>query len=214
MRVFHHLYVSHAASSFTEVELEKIGAECADGYRQVGMTGILLYGCGVFIELLEGDPHYVDFMRDTIRSDARHTNYTLIAEGPAAKRVFQDWTMHVLNSSPVGRDRVLDEAICLQRYLAFVTEKDISRRTLAVMKFFRERLTELPQDEGANAEFFARGGQAAPPAPKPEPEGEPGEVPDAGPVAEPVAEPEPPAAPESAMSSGPTERPGDGAVAA
>lgn len=166
MRVFHHLYVSHAANSFTQEDLEQINAECAEGYRQVGMTGMMLYGCGVFIELLEGDPHYVEYMMDTIKSDARHTNPVTIVEGRATKRIFQDWTMHVLNTSPIGRDQVMIDADCLRRYLSFSSESDISKRTLAGMKYFRERITELPSDESVHEAFFASGEQAPPPKPE------------------------------------------------
>ncbi|MEQ8850402.1 MAG: BLUF domain-containing protein [Phycisphaerales bacterium] len=169
MRVFQHLYVSHAASAFTEDDLAAISAECADGYRQVGMTGMMLYGCGVFVELLEGDPHYVAYMMDSIKSDARHTDFTTIIEGPASKRAFQDWTMHVLNTSPIGRDFVMTDAACLRRYLAFTPENDICKRTLAGLKYFRERVSELPGDSAAHEAFFAKGGQAPPPKPKDEP---------------------------------------------
>lgn len=182
MRVFHHLYVSHAAREFTADELAEIATEAAESFKQVGITGMLLYGCGVFIELIEGDPHYVEFVMETIRTDPRHNTLTTITVGKTPKRVFQDWTMHVLNTGIIGRTEILTDASCLQQYLNFLPETDASKRTVAGLKYFRERATELPADPAAHltanmAANPALGEQAvaAPAAAQPEAPAEPNE---------------------------------------
>ena len=60
---------------------------------KAGITGILLYDSGEFLQILEGEEATVLKSFDRIASDTRHDGVAIITQGPIAKRVFSDWKM-------------------------------------------------------------------------------------------------------------------------
>ncbi|MEY3249652.1 MAG: hypothetical protein RL742_1695 [Bacteroidota bacterium] len=61
---------------------------------QKGISGILLYGYGFFIQLLEGDLNLVrDLYYNRICLDTRHNNLKILHEGEASYRLYENWAM-------------------------------------------------------------------------------------------------------------------------
>jgi hypothetical protein len=58
-----------------------------------GVTGLLLYRHGWFLQALEGDLDGVDRAFDRIRKDRRHFDVRVVADVAVFERVFADWTM-------------------------------------------------------------------------------------------------------------------------
>jgi hypothetical protein len=61
--------------------------------RLEDVTGLLLFGRGWFLQVLEGGADQVASAFSRIRSDERHTGVRLIAETAAEARTFRDWNM-------------------------------------------------------------------------------------------------------------------------
>ena len=61
--------------------------------RMTGVTGLLLFQRGWFLQVLEGPLEVVDDTFDRIRRDLRHTDIRTVADLPIAARAFGDWTM-------------------------------------------------------------------------------------------------------------------------
>jgi Sensors of blue-light using FAD len=59
----------------------------------LGITGILLFRDGTFLQLLEGGRDEVDALYDTIRADLRHKDVTTIWRIKSESRWFADWSM-------------------------------------------------------------------------------------------------------------------------
>jgi hypothetical protein len=59
----------------------------------LGITGLLVSRWDLFVQALEGPAEAVDAVFSSIRRDHRHVQVTLRHEGPAAERLFADWTM-------------------------------------------------------------------------------------------------------------------------
>jgi hypothetical protein len=59
----------------------------------LGITGMLVSRWDLFAQVLEGPADAVDAVFDSIKRDHRHVQVTLRHEGPAAQRLFADWTM-------------------------------------------------------------------------------------------------------------------------
>ncbi|MBS7564557.1 BLUF domain-containing protein [Mucilaginibacter sp. Bleaf8] len=57
------------------------------------LTGMLLYGEGTFIQLLEGDPETLKQTYQTIEADSRHHNIIKMAQGEITERYFPEWAM-------------------------------------------------------------------------------------------------------------------------
>ncbi len=58
-----------------------------------GLTGMLLYSEGSFIQLLEGEEENLDTTYHSILTDPRHKNVIKMLEGESDKRVFPEWSM-------------------------------------------------------------------------------------------------------------------------
>lgn len=61
--------------------------------QRLGVTGMLLYRDGFFIQALEGEKDKVDELYARIVQDTRHQDVTKIYQKPIDRRAFPDWTM-------------------------------------------------------------------------------------------------------------------------
>jgi biotin carboxylase len=61
--------------------------------RKHDITGMLIYGEGVFIQLIEGDKNIIDQVYTKISADPRHKNIIKMAEGDLTQRNFPEWEM-------------------------------------------------------------------------------------------------------------------------
>ncbi|WP_375391068.1 BLUF domain-containing protein [uncultured Sphingomonas sp.] len=58
-----------------------------------GVTGLLLFANGRFLQVLEGPEESVSLTMDRIRADPRHRDIAILADRPIEKRAFADWGM-------------------------------------------------------------------------------------------------------------------------
>ena len=97
-KVFHLVYVSAATHPLDKADLLQMLKEARERNQQLGVTGLLLYKDGDFIQLLEGDKATVKALfQDSIRKDPRHRNIQVLIEDEAPKRLFADWSMGFRN---------------------------------------------------------------------------------------------------------------------
>jgi len=87
------LYVSGAAPQMRHTEIENILAASRRNNLRDGVTGMLLWADGVFIQILEGEPHTVRTLYHRIQADDRHRNLMVVLEQAAEKRLFSQWSM-------------------------------------------------------------------------------------------------------------------------
>lgn len=75
------------------------------GLRNVGdgITGVLLYLDGLFVQILEGTQDRVEATFERICRDMRHTDLQLIDMISVSERMFDDWAMASLGMDPHGR---------------------------------------------------------------------------------------------------------------
>jgi hypothetical protein len=86
-------YMSTEVAPFTRSQLYDLLTASRKKSARLGVTGLLLYKGGIFIQTIEGDDDAVTDLYESIRSDARHRDVTTVFSGrvPAAK--FPNWTM-------------------------------------------------------------------------------------------------------------------------
>jgi hypothetical protein len=87
------LYVSGASHPMTHADIEDILEVSRRNNERDGITGMLLWADGVFIQILEGEPDKVQALAAQIRGDARHRNFMVVLEQHADRRMFSDWSM-------------------------------------------------------------------------------------------------------------------------
>ena len=86
-------YLSTASEAFTEADLEELLTASREKNHSRGLTGMLLYAGGHFIQTLEGPAAAVDDTYASIERDRRHRNLIVALREPVEQRVFPDWSM-------------------------------------------------------------------------------------------------------------------------
>ncbi len=91
--MYHLVYTSHAVRQLSEEDLIELLKESRLFNLEHGITGMLLYIQGKFIQVLEGSKDEVIQLFDRIATDPRHTRVAVISEGDSTHRIFKDWSM-------------------------------------------------------------------------------------------------------------------------
>lgn len=91
--LFHLLYCSTANYLFGTPELDELLLQSRNRNAAEGVTGLLLYHQGGFVQVLEGSEHGVRRIFESIRRDRRHHDVTVVLEEPISAREFGDWHM-------------------------------------------------------------------------------------------------------------------------
>ncbi len=91
------LYVSTALEAFTSDSLEELGQAAARANLVRGVTGVLLYSDGSFLQVIEGRRLEIDALYRSITQDPRHACIERLLYEQDTRRVFPDWTMALHN---------------------------------------------------------------------------------------------------------------------
>lgn len=91
------LYVSRATQEFSRVELEALAKKSAARNARSGITGLLLYSRGQFLQLVEGDQDSLTELFYKISKDSRHTDVLKLMFVRKEGRLFANWNMGLLN---------------------------------------------------------------------------------------------------------------------
>jgi hypothetical protein len=113
----------------------------------VSVTGILLVKNGHFLQVLEGRPLVVDRLFDRIKADERHTNIELLASNDIEERMFESWSMGLLN---LDTYELLDRDL-LVAFGSLITSARLSgdslharQTTIRLLRTFSQHLTRQP----------------------------------------------------------------------
>ena len=91
--MFFLVYVSSAVRPFLSSELVDLLAQSHAHNTETGITGMLLYKDGNFMQAIEGEEEAVRTLYAKIRRDPRHRGLLTLLQGPLAERQFPDWSM-------------------------------------------------------------------------------------------------------------------------
>ena len=87
------VYISKAVQEFTDKELVDLLQQSRQKNAALGITGMLLYRSGNFLQVLEGETEVVEQLFERIRNDPRHHDFIPLSIVPAKQREFGDWSM-------------------------------------------------------------------------------------------------------------------------
>jgi hypothetical protein len=86
-------YSSAAVSPFSDAELTELLAVSRANNGRLGVTGMLLYDAGSFLQALEGDEHVVSNLFAKIGKDKRHHRVVALLRREVTARYFDEWQM-------------------------------------------------------------------------------------------------------------------------
>lgn len=92
-QVFFLTYVSTATRSLSKADLDELLAQCRKNNSELGITGMLLYKDGNFMQVLEGEEGTVRSLYAKIGDDPRHKGEILLQQGTVEERQFAGWSM-------------------------------------------------------------------------------------------------------------------------
>lgn len=87
------VYISAAAYLMGDEDLKQILEASRKNNTGLGVTGLLLYHEGSFIQVLEGEKETISGLYDKISIDNRHAFLFRMLQGKLAERNFPDWSM-------------------------------------------------------------------------------------------------------------------------
>jgi len=87
------VYVSKAATQMSTPSLFGLLAKARANNRANGVTGVLLYSEGVFLQVLEGAAGALDATLARIEKDERHQSMQIVYRDMLKTRVFDGWTL-------------------------------------------------------------------------------------------------------------------------
>jgi hypothetical protein len=100
------LYASRAVDAGPEA-IESILAQSREFNPANGITGVLCYGNGVFLQCLEGGRVEVNELYRRIVGDTRHRDVTLVQYDEILERRFGGWSMGQVNLSKSNQAQLL-----------------------------------------------------------------------------------------------------------
>ncbi|MET0590408.1 MAG: BLUF domain-containing protein, partial [Naasia sp.] len=96
-------YSSRATEDFSDSDLVELLTLSRRNNIRLGLTGVLLYRGGRFLQYLEGPEQAVAERIEIIAADTRHDDFQIRFRGSVGGRLFPSWSM--------GFERVTDEMV-------------------------------------------------------------------------------------------------------
>jgi len=101
------LYASRLADTESSTATESILAQSRNHNPASGITGILCYGGGIFLQALEGGRQQVSALYGHIQKDVRHKDVVLLHYEEIMERRFGGWTMGQVNVAKLNTSILL-----------------------------------------------------------------------------------------------------------
>jgi hypothetical protein len=104
------VYCSRATARVDDAELDRIIASARRSNARQGITGMLVFGSGIFFQWLEGPRDNVTALMRLLHTDPRHENIVELShEEDLGERLFPDWDMELVTSEHIRE--VLEDAL-------------------------------------------------------------------------------------------------------
>ncbi len=103
------LYASRAVDTSAEA-IDAILSQSRQSNPTCGITGILCYGGGIFLQAIEGGRMAVSDLYGHIQKDVRHKDVVLLHYEEISERRFGGWTMGQVNMSRINATILLKYA--------------------------------------------------------------------------------------------------------
>jgi hypothetical protein len=101
------IYCSRAVPAMDPEELHAIVRVSRTNNAKLGVTGVLCFYEGFFVQVLEGGRATVNALYNRVIADARHTDVTLLGYEQVAERRFAGWAMGQANMARLNPALVL-----------------------------------------------------------------------------------------------------------
>lgn len=101
------MYASRAVAAVDQEELVNIVRQSKKNNPHLGVTGVLCFSGGIFLQVLEGGRSAVNRLYNTIVADPRHGDVELLLYEEIGERRFAGWSMGQVNMSRLNPSLLL-----------------------------------------------------------------------------------------------------------
>jgi hypothetical protein len=135
------VYISTATILFSDAQLVTLLERSRKKNTQLGLTGMLLYNDGCFIQVLEGSNTAVHGMFNTIAADLRHHSVSQLVEREIEDRQFDDWAMAFQNLKDPSVHQIPGYSQFMNDCFDRETYSPSSDRAHKLLEVFRKNMT-------------------------------------------------------------------------
>jgi hypothetical protein len=114
--LFNLVYCSRASEDMDDAAVDRIVALARRNNPAHGITGLLVFGSGLFFQWLEGPRESVLQLMANLRTDPRHQDVVQLSQSEELRdRLFPDWDMELVTADHIrevlldARDNATDE---------------------------------------------------------------------------------------------------------
>lgn len=134
------LYVSNASKELEgEKGIQDILKEAREFNAKNGITGVLMFRGGIFLQLLEGEEEVVTQLYEKIEKDPRHDNVINILKTKTDKRLYEEWDMGFKEVSDLDV-KFVNEILSWNKLITNAEEID-EKLILHMLTRFKERVS-------------------------------------------------------------------------
>jgi hypothetical protein len=116
-------YISAESYKLSSEDLLAILGKCNENNPRRGLTGMLIYGNGTFIQSVEGDEKIVKNTISKISSDTRHKDFKVLSEEITEQRLYDEFNM--------GFERLTEDSISNITSLKALSLKQLNSQFLS-----------------------------------------------------------------------------------
>lgn len=129
-------YISLETRRLGKADIHDILRVSRDRNAARGVTGVLLYYGGLFLQVLEGEDTRLADLMETLRRDRRHGDLRIILDEPTDERHFPDWSMAFVDLADLPAE---DGWLCrnLDRPLAELRSTQLAERIRRLIGSFQ-----------------------------------------------------------------------------
>ena len=98
------VYVSSAREKYSAARIRSLLEVSRRNNRRDGITGMLLYRSGNFIQAIEGPPDAIEDLMERLHRDPDHHGMIVMLDRMAEERDFKEWTMGFRDVSGISAD--------------------------------------------------------------------------------------------------------------
>lgn len=135
------IYASSAVRLLTRTELVDLLESSRKANIVTGITGMLLYRGGNFIQVIEGENEAVLQLYKNIKADPRHRDVTLLSQDPITTRQFPGWSMGFRNIDQLSKQELEGYSDFLDNDFSPAYFKDKPTRAYILLLTFKEHMT-------------------------------------------------------------------------
>jgi len=106
------MYASRAVPAVDQEELVAILKKSKVNNPKAGVTGVLCFSEGIFIQVLEGGRSAVNALYNRISADSRHSDVLLLNYDEIEERRFAGWSMGQVNMARLNPALLLKYSEC------------------------------------------------------------------------------------------------------